>query len=157
MSSCGWIGKIEEFFNRSTRTLTEADSTFAPAPGMFTVAQQVAHVAQTIDWFSDAAFKGKGFSMDFAAHDKVVRQFTSLAKARAELAAAFDRMRKLADATPAEQMSKPVIPPGTVIMPGATPIMILSAAEDHTAHHRGALTVYARLRGHVPPMPYMDM
>ena len=26
---------------------------------------------------------------------------------------------------------------------------------DHTAHHRGALTVYARLLGKVPPMPYM--
>lgn len=157
MSSCGWIGKMEEFFNRSTRSLTEADSAFAPQPGMFTVAQAVAHVAHTIDWFSAAAFEGKGFDMDFAAHDKVVRQFTSLTKARAELAAAFDRMKKLADATSAEQMSKSVIPPGTVIMPGATPIMILSAAEDHTAHHRGALTVYTRLRGKTPPMPYMDM
>ncbi len=34
---------------------------------------------------------------------------------------------------------------------------IFSAITDHTAHHRGALTVYARLKGIVPPMPYMDM
>jgi uncharacterized damage-inducible protein DinB len=25
---------------------------------------------------------------------------------------------------------------------------------EHTAHHRGALTVYSRLLGKVPPMPY---
>ncbi len=28
---------------------------------------------------------------------------------------------------------------------------------SHTAHHRGALAVYARLLGKVPAMPYMDM
>jgi uncharacterized damage-inducible protein DinB len=25
---------------------------------------------------------------------------------------------------------------------------------EHTAHHRGALTVYSRKLGKVPPMPY---
>jgi uncharacterized damage-inducible protein DinB len=34
---------------------------------------------------------------------------------------------------------------------------IFGAITDHTAHHRGALTVYARLNGIVPPMPYMEM
>jgi uncharacterized damage-inducible protein DinB len=34
---------------------------------------------------------------------------------------------------------------------------IFGGITDHTAHHRGALTVYARLKGIVPPMPYMDM
>ena len=33
---------------------------------------------------------------------------------------------------------------------------IISTITDHTAHHRGALTVYARVSGLVPPMPYMD-
>jgi uncharacterized damage-inducible protein DinB len=33
---------------------------------------------------------------------------------------------------------------------------IFRAITDHTAHHRGALTVYARTQGIVPPMPYMD-
>ena len=33
---------------------------------------------------------------------------------------------------------------------------IFSGITDHTAHHRGALTVYARVQGIVPPMPYMD-
>jgi uncharacterized damage-inducible protein DinB len=33
---------------------------------------------------------------------------------------------------------------------------IWTAVLDHTAHHRGALTVYSRLLGKVPAMPYMD-
>ena len=35
-------------------------------------------------------------------------------------------------------------------------VAIVGGIEDHTAHHRGALTVYARLLDRVPPMPYMD-
>ena len=31
---------------------------------------------------------------------------------------------------------------------------IVAAMADHTSHHRGALTVYARLRGKTPAMPY---
>jgi uncharacterized damage-inducible protein DinB len=42
-------------------------------------------------------------------------------------------------------------------MGGLPRYAIVSALTDHTAHHRGALTVYARLLGLVPPMPYMDM
>jgi uncharacterized damage-inducible protein DinB len=34
---------------------------------------------------------------------------------------------------------------------------IIGALIDHTAHHRGALTVYARLLSKVPPMPYGEM
>ena len=45
----------QDFFNRSTRVLDEADSTFKPHDGMMTVAQQVGHVAQTLDWFVEGA------------------------------------------------------------------------------------------------------
>ncbi len=31
---------------------------------------------------------------------------------------------------------------------------MISAITDHTSHHRGALSVYARLLGKVPAMPY---
>jgi uncharacterized damage-inducible protein DinB len=33
---------------------------------------------------------------------------------------------------------------------------VVSAISDHTAHHRGALTVYSRLLGKVPVMPYAE-
>jgi uncharacterized damage-inducible protein DinB len=38
---------------------------------------------------------------------------------------------------------------------GGQPISdIVWAMVEHTAHHRGALTVYSRQLGKVPPMPY---
>ena len=37
------LRSTKEYFDRSTRCLTEEDSTFAPAEGTWTVAQQVAH------------------------------------------------------------------------------------------------------------------
>ena len=46
--------------------------------------------------------------------------------------------------------------PAGPIMGGAPRMAIFSAITDHTAHHRGALTVDARISGIVPPMPYME-
>ncbi|MCF8432232.1 MAG: DinB family protein [Melioribacteraceae bacterium] len=34
---------------------------------------------------------------------------------------------------------------------------VVGAIADHSAHHRGALAVYARLAGKVPKMPYGEM
>ena len=68
-----------ECFTRSTGALTEDDSAFAPVDGVFTAAQQVAHAAQTIEWFFDGAFSPHGFNMDFVAADARVRAVTSLA------------------------------------------------------------------------------
>lgn len=56
-----------EYFTRSTGALTEDDSAFAPVDGVFTAPQQVAHAAQTIEWFLDGAFSPHGFNMDFPA------------------------------------------------------------------------------------------
>ena len=47
-----------------------------------------------------------------------------------------------------------LLPEGPV-MGGAPRLAIVNAITDHTAHHRGTLTVYSRLRGHTPAMPYM--
>ena len=40
------------------------------------------------------------------------------------------------------------------IMGGMPVFAIISAIVDHTAHHRGALTTYARANGIVPADPY---
>ena len=39
-------------------------------------------------------------------------------------------------------------------MSGAPRLAVVSGIVDHTAHHRGALSVYCRLLNKVPPMPY---
>lgn len=151
----GQMAAMKEYFDRSTRVLDEADSGFAPQAGMFTTAQVVAHVAQTVEWFVGGAFAAEGFSLDFEKMDKEVRGVTSLAVARSWMEKACATLQETIEAkTEAEWMAG--LPPGPIM--GELPrIAIFNALTDHTAHHRGALTVYARLLGKVPPMPYMDM
>src|ERR1039458_9679488 len=79
----------QDFFNRSTRVLEESDSQFCPHEGMMTVAQQVAHAAQTIDWFIEGASRPEGFDLDFAAHAKALAGVTSLEAARAWMDKAY--------------------------------------------------------------------
>lgn len=149
------INSAHEFFNRSTRNLTEAEAALRPAPGMMTTAQQMAHAAQTIDWFMEGAFRPEGFDLDFEAHAKAVEGVTSLAEARAWFERAVDAAKQKVGALTDEELLT-AIADGPV-MGGAPRMAIVSAITDHTAHHRGALTVYARLAGIVPPMPYGDM
>jgi len=141
------------FFNASTRCLAEADAGFAPVAGTWTVAQEVAHVAQTVDWFLEGAFRPEGFDLDFEAAGKAVAKVTSLAEARAWVDAAFTRFVEKVAASSAEELAVP-LPEGPV-MGGLPRFTVIGALSDHTAHHRGALTVYSRLLGKVPDMPYV--
>ncbi len=142
----------KEFFERSTRVLDEADSEFRPREGMMTVAQQVAHTAQTLDWFIEGASRREGFDLDFEKHAKALAGVTSLAAARKMLEAAYGNAIQFIRSRSPEDLAKP-LPPGPVM--GGQPISdIVWAMVEHTAHHRGALTVYSRLLGKVPPMPY---
>ena len=151
----GQISAMKEYFDRSSRVLEEADSGFAPKEGMYTASQLVAHVAQTVDWFVKGALAPAGFDMDFERLDKEVRGVTSLAAARGWMeracAAAKAAVETNSDAAWAE-----LLPPGP-IMGGLPKSAIFGALVDHTAHHRGALSVYSRLLGKTPPMPYMEM
>jgi len=149
------LATLSDFFRRSTRSLTEEHSTATPAPGMMTAAQQVAHAAQTVDWFMEGAFRPEGFSMDFEEHGKAIAAVTSLAAAREWFDGSVAKAIELASAKSDAEWMEP-LPPGP-IMGGLPRFAIISAINDHSAHHRGALTVYARLQGVVPPMPYMDM
>ena len=96
-----------EYFNRSSRVLKEEHSGFTPAPGTFTAAAQVAHTAQTIDWFMAGAFSATGFAMNFEEMDKAVRSCTSLEAARKWLNEATDRAKATAMAHTAEEWAAP--------------------------------------------------
>jgi uncharacterized damage-inducible protein DinB len=147
------LSSAEQFFNRSISNLTEDHAHFAPAEGSMTVAQQIAHTAQSIDWFMEGAFRPEGFDLDFESHAKQFMGIESLAAAKAWFTKSIaDAKALIATKSDAELMAP--LPPGPV-MGGAPRMAIFSAITDHTAHHRGALTVYARLNKLVPPMPYM--
>ena len=142
----------QDFFERSTRVLDEADSGFRPREGMMTVAQQIAHTAQTLDWFIEGAFRPEGFDLDFAKHAQALEAVTSLAAARQSLATAYANAVHVLRSRSPEDLARP-LPPGPIM--GGQPISdVVWAMVEHTAHHRGALTVYSRLLGKVPPMPY---
>ncbi len=149
------LDAMKEFFDRSTRVLEEADSNFAPSEGMFTVAAQVAHTAQTIEWFMEGAFSPNGFDMDHETMDAEVRGITSLTAARTWLEEAFNEAATIIEAHSDSDWSA-LLPEGPIM--GTQPrYVIFGAINEHTAHHRGALTVYSRLLGKAPAMPYMDM
>jgi uncharacterized damage-inducible protein DinB len=142
----------KEFFERSTSVLEEADSGFRPKAEMMTVAQQVAHTAQTLDWFIGGASRPEGFDLDFETQAKNTAKVVSLAAARQMLEKAFSDAIEFLRSRSAEDLASP-LPPGP-IMAGQPISDVVWAMVEHTAHHRGALTVYSRLLGKVPPMPY---
>ena len=142
----------KDFFTRSTRVLDESDSGFRPQEGMMTVAQQVAHTAQTLDWFIEGASRPEGFDLDFEKHARALNAVTSLAAARQMLDNAYAKAIQFLRSRSPEDLSRP-LPEGPVM--GGQPVSdIVWAMVEHTAHHRGALTVYSRQLGKVPVMPY---
>jgi len=148
------LTSMEHFFNRSTRVLKEVDSLFAPVPGMFTTAQHVAHTAQMIDWYVTGAFSPSGFDMNFERLDNEIRAVTSLSAARAWLNRAFTDAHAAVDTHSDEEWAQ-CFPPGS-IMGNRHKLEIMVMLVDHIAHHRGALTVYSRLRGKIPSNPYLE-
>lgn len=143
-----------EYFNRSTSCLTEEDSSFKPFDEAFTVAQQMAHVAHTFDWFADGVFGPDGFDLDFSEAEKALAKVTSLAMAREWLEGAFKNLTDEIRSRTADELAQ-TLPPG-LVMGGAPRFAAVQGVVEHTAHHRGVLTVYSRLCGHKPASPYMD-
>jgi uncharacterized damage-inducible protein DinB len=141
-----------DFFKCSTSVLEEADSEFRPREEMMTVAQHVMHTAQTLDWFIDGVTRPEGFDLNFEEQIKAQKNTKSLTEALASFDTACERVRSYLRSKTPEELAQP-LPPGPVM--GGQPLSdIVWAMLDHNAHHRGALTVYARLLGKVPPMPY---
>ncbi len=147
------IQTTRHFFNRTTRCLVEGDSGFRATPETMTVAQQVAHVAQTIDWLREGMFEDR-WDMDFEKATAATNAVTSLTAVRQELDAAWDRMQARVEASSEKELGSPLADnPILGVRPRHSGI---KALVDHTGHHRGALAVYARLAGKVPEMPYGD-
>jgi uncharacterized damage-inducible protein DinB len=148
----GQLVASQDFFRRSTRVLEEADSNFRPSDDMMTAAQQVAHVAQTLDWFVEGVSRPEGFDLNFEEHARALAAVTSLAAARQALDAAYERAIAFLRSKSAAELAAP-LPAGPIF--GGQPLSdVVWGMVEHTAHHRGALTVYSRLLGRVPPMPY---
>jgi len=147
------IDDTRKFFDRTTSVLTEADSGFRATPETMSVASMVAHVAQTLDWFRRGAL-ANDWRLDFEVLTAETDAVTSLAEARRWLARAFAELRAAVEAVSDADLAADL--PDNPILPGRPRYNAIQSIVDHTAHHRGALAVYARLLGRVPPMPYVE-
>lgn len=115
------------------------------------LAGQVAHSADTVEWFMAGAF-GDGWDLDFDASVAKAKAVTSLSEATEWFDRAFADAIATIHAQSDEQLQAPI--EDTRIMGAAPRLSVVSGIVDHTAHHRGSLAVYARLLGKVPLMPY---
>ncbi|MCB2212963.1 DinB family protein [bacterium] len=150
------LENVRLFFNRSTKPLTEDDSLFKPQDEMYTVAQQVAHAAHTVEGFSNNAFTETGPEWDENAmedHNNRVMTVTSLTAARKWFNESIDRAIENFGKRSDEELL--ALLPETSLLGPFPRFTCLYGIQDHTAHHRGALTVYVRALGKTPPIPYM--
>jgi len=147
------VKAINDFFERSTSCLSEEDGDFVPKDGMLSVKEQVAHAAQSIDWFLDGIKSPEGFDMNFENHWIDVKKCNTLTEARNWFSKSIERAIELINNTSEEELSSPL--PEGPIMGGQPKYVVFGSMSEHTAHHRGALTVYSRLLGKEPQMPYM--
>ena len=141
-----------QFFERTIDCFTEEDASFVPVESLFSVAQHIAHAAEAVEWYVDGAFSPEGFARAFEGAEREVRKIQTLAEARAWWDRAWAHAVAVARERSDEDWQRPIA--DKEIMPGAPRVAILNGLADHTGHHRGALAVYARLCGRVPPMPY---
>jgi uncharacterized damage-inducible protein DinB len=126
---------------------------FRPAEGMMTVAQQINHVAHSVDWFREGGF-GAGFDLDFEKFAAINDAAISLNEARAKLDRAYETFIALLTGKSSEELMEPL--PPNEIMGQAPRASVVHGCNEHTAHHRGVLSVYLRLVGVTPAMVYAE-
>ncbi len=141
-----------EFFERTIACLQEEDGTFETGKGGFSTIQQIAHAAQTVDWFLHGVQPGNAFQTDFAALEAELGQVKNLQGAKSWFERSMAEAIQMVESQP-ESFWKQKLPEGPMFA-GNPRSFALNGILDHNAHHRGALSVYARLCGHVPAMPY---
>lgn len=142
------------FFKNVMTCFSEEDSSFAPKDDMFTVSQQIAHTALTVDWFMEPLATEAGFNMDFESLTRRSKEVTSFDTALQMLDKSYDDAIALIGGKDEGFLMVP-LPEG--IMAGAPRLAVVDGIADHTAHHRGSLAVYARMADKAPPMPYGEM
>jgi len=146
------LKSLRQFFLNTISCLTEEDSGYAPQEEMYTVSQMVGHTAHTVEWLMEGAFGSNGFDLNFENYAERMKQHSSLTKSIAYFEKAVEQAIQTIQNVSDEELVA-LLPQGPVLG-GAPKIVVVGAIADHTAHHRGALSVYARLLGKTPQMPY---
>jgi len=145
------IRQERHFLQNILKDFREEHSDFKPTEEMRTVGQQIKHIALSTNFFYEIAF-GKGFKMSFQEYLEEMKKPISLRDALKLLDEAYEEAISLVKDKTHDEMKSP-IPPNPMLQ-GFTLESIIYRSMDHTAHHRGMLTVYLRLLGITPIMVY---
>ncbi|MCC5874583.1 MAG: DinB family protein [Candidatus Sumerlaeia bacterium] len=141
------------FLDNVLKAVPEGKDDYTPFPGGLTLAQQIAHIGKTTEWFREGLF-GSGFNMDFEALFKEMLQPVTLAEARKILEETWDPYIAAIESATPEYLAE-ILPADTALFGGLPRWRGLMGNTDHVAHHRGAISVYLRGMGITPPVPYM--
>jgi uncharacterized damage-inducible protein DinB len=126
-------------------------SDYKPQKEMKTVGQQIRHIELTIKFHYYSTF-GPGFDMSFQEYLAEMKKPISLEKALQGLHRMYDEAIAMLEKTTAEELLAD-LPNNPMLGTGACYTVIYKNSE-HTAHHRGALSVYLRMLGITPAMVY---
>ncbi|AKQ66816.1 hypothetical protein A176_003728 [Myxococcus hansupus] len=169
-----------QFFHRTLACFRDEDATFRVTQESMTAAGQVLHAAAAIEYFLSGlfgAFEGwstmsrrqQGFAdMSWAqsantspeernAATEVEEAGRSLRKAAELFDRSMDSASEMFGGRTMEELTQPSLLPNPLFPPWFTAAHVFELMLDHTAHHRGALTQYARGLGLEPKIPYFDM
>ncbi|MFC1561632.1 DinB family protein [candidate division KSB1 bacterium] len=151
-TAAGIVRNERKYLQNIIKDFKPENGGFNPVEGMLTVAQQINHIAHTILWFREGAF-GSGFEMDPAVLEKQVMVKVSFEESLKKLNDTYDNWIAFLEGLSEEELNAP-LPENSFFGPLPKSMIIYSNFE-HTAHHRGALSVYLRLLGIKPTMVYM--
>ncbi len=147
------VRREQKYLMNIVRSFKPDHGDFRPVDGMMSVAQQVRHIALTVKWFREGAF-GAGFDMDFGKLEAENQRSVALDASVKELEETYSAYAEFLGSLRAAELLAPM-PPNAIFWE-APKMAVLSAGADHTAHHRGALSVYLRLLGITPVMVYTE-
>jgi hypothetical protein len=128
----------QEFFERTLACMQEEDGTFQPQESAFSTIAQVAHAAQTVDWFMGGIEEGKTFNTDSEGLEKELVYTKTLQAAKAW----FQRSMAMAILAAEE---KP-IPSGIRSFPKAPCLLAIRAPSPFGASSITTLITGARSR-----------
>ncbi|MCP4727525.1 MAG: DinB family protein [bacterium] len=148
------ITKERKFLNNILKDLKPEHGDFKPADEMLTASQQIKHIALTGKWFYSKAL-GTGF--EFASFDAYLEEMQkplTLQEALDLLNETYEEsVRAFGNMT--EKEFDEIVKDDPMLGTFKKSDMIFYNNE-HTAHHRGALSVYLRLLGITPTMIYAE-
>jgi uncharacterized damage-inducible protein DinB len=146
------LRKSRQFLNNIIKDFKPEHETFRPTPDMWTVAQQIRHIGRCAYWFRKGGFENH-WEMDFEGEMKEMAKPVTLKAAIAELDSEYNALIAFLESVPPAVLAEP-LEPNPIFPIGVPRSIVVDSLCEHTAHHRGALSVYLRLLGIKPTMAY---